>query len=424
MNKAVVIRMAVVSLPKVLKLLSLILVDALMARYLGVAQFGLFSFVFGIFIILNTLPKFGLDDIIVRDRVGNEMSGGALAHVLLARLLGALVATVSFALMVLLTPSLWPFWPYLIVLGFTYALSSVSVFESLLQAGERFSALAAAQSVVVLCSAGLKLTLVWIDASVEVFWTSIFIEGAVSAAITLLVLLKTGMLGQILAVRSFSLVIVKDYIRQGFPFLLASVSVIFYMRADQLMLTWMVGVESVGLYSAALRISESFFTLATIACIVLFPSLLRLRIAGKESYERGFVLLFRGFLIAGLGISLALTYGSDFLILRLFGEGYRGSSWLLVLHAWVMVPAFWGIVSHRWLVAEKLGRFELIRTGIGLALNLLLNLALIPYYGAAGACVATLISQFFAYVALNYMIPSLSGLARMQMHAVLALHRG
>lgn len=424
MRREIILRIAVVSLPKFLKLTALVLVDALMARYLGVADFGLFSFVAGLFLILNALPKFGLDNIIVRDFVSDEMDGEMLAHVVIIRVTGGIAAAILFLVFVFLTPTLWPKWPYLLALGFSYALFGISVFEPLFQARERFYGLAAAQSLVVLSSAVVKLYLVLVEAPVAAFWTSILLEGAVSVPITLLVVKQSGLFEKFFALRQVSVTVLKNYARRGLPFLMATLSVTLYMRADQIMLTWLVGVESVGLYSAALRISESFFTLGTIACVVFFPWLLRMRLVSQNDYEKGFVLMFRWFFVVGVSISVALTYSADYFIGLLFGEGFRGAGSLLVLHAWVMVPAFWGVVSHRWLVAENLGKFELIRTSVGLALNLLLNLALIPFYGAAGACVATLISQLFAYVALNYILPSLSGLGRMQVQAILVLRRG
>lgn len=415
---SVLLRIAVISLPKFLKLVVLIFVDALMARYLGASDFGLFSYVSGIFLILAALPKFGLDNLFVRDLVGKEMDGCGFTNAIFVRILGGILASSIFAGILWASPFLFSYWPYLLPLGLSYLLFSLSAFEPILQASERFYTLSAAQSLVVVVSAAFKLLLIAMAAPVEAFWATLAVDGLLSVPLTFMALAKAGILSSFIQTSRISTAMMLQYARRGLPFMMASLSVVLYMRADQLMLTWLAGVESVGLYSAALRVSESFLTLATLAGVVVFPRLLRVRLVSRDQYEKGFVQLFRGFLILGLTISLFINLSAEYVVVRLYGEAYRGAVLLLSLHSWVMVPAFWGVVSHRWLVAENLGRFELMRTGLGLGINLMLNFLLIPSFGAAGACVATIISQFSVYVLLNYFVPSLSILGRLQREAV------
>ena len=58
---------------------------------------------------------------------------------------------------------------------------------------------------------------------------------------------------------------------------------------------------------------------------------------------------------------------------------------VLQVHIWSTIAVFLGIASGQWLVAEGLQFISLIRTALGLLVNLMLNLVLIPNYGALGA---------------------------------------
>ena len=81
-----------------------------------------------------------------------------------------------------------------------------------------------------------------------------------------------------------------------------------------------------------------------------------------------------------------------------------------MLHALILVPAYWGVISHRWLVAEDLGRFELYRTLIGLGVNLLIGLmvgilvitlgSLLLWIGWMSSFSPTLV-QLFRLISLN-----------------------
>ena len=417
-HKTVLRKVGMVALPKVLKLAALIVVDAFMARYLGVSSFGLFSVVIALYATLGVLPKFGLENILVRDGIDGRLDSNTLAQVFLVRFAGAVVAQMAFLAVIFAWPALAAFRPVLIVLTFGFYAAGLSLFEPLLQAREWFGRLALAQSMVIVLGAGLKLTLILAGAGLGLFWLAVFAEALLSAIITAVLLWQTGLLPRLARAAGALGSGARRYAREGLPFLLASLSVMAYMRLDQFMLAGLVDTQSVGLYSAALRISESFFAVASIFSVALFPTILKLRQTSIADYEAGLVRLLRAMFVLGLGIALILTLFAGPLVEGLFGAGFAGAAPILRLHAWVMVPAFWGIASHRWLVSERLGRFELWRTALGLGVNLVLNLALIPRYGALGAAGATVVSQLVSYVGVNMAFKKLHPLRDLQFKAV------
>lgn len=412
------LRISVVAIPKFLKLVVVLVIDAMMARHLGVASFGLFSLVFAVFTALVTVARFGLENLLVRDSINGLLDNERLAQVLSVRLLGALIAQLVFIGTAVWVPMLKPFFYYLLFLSFGFIALAFAIFEPLMQARERFGLMALAQSGVILVGAIVKLYLIYSGAGLKLFWMAILAEAAVAAIITTVFMIATNGLPRVSENFRVFRGMVGAYAREGFPFMLAGLSVIAFMRVDQIMLAALAGTESVGLFSAALRITESFFSLATIASVVLFPRLLKQRLTSREEYEAGLVMLLRVFLAVGLCISILMTGVSGPLVALIFGEDYAGSAPLVALHAWVMVPAFWGVVSHRWLVAEQLGRYEFMRTTLGLGVNVMLNIILIPQYGAIGACVATLVSQLFSYVLVNYFVANLRKLGELQVRAI------
>jgi Na+-driven multidrug efflux pump len=69
---------------------------------------------------------------------------------------------------------------------------------------------------------------------------------------------------------------------------------------------------------------------------------------------------------------------------------------VLRIHIWASVPVALGLGKEYWLVVKGMGRFSLVSTCAGAASNAALNFWLIPRWGAAGAAVATVISQVLA----------------------------
>ena len=70
----------ILAAPKSLKALSVFVVDVLVARYMGVEAFGQLAFITSLFLILAVFPKFGLENVIVKDRVNGELDKQAFDH--------------------------------------------------------------------------------------------------------------------------------------------------------------------------------------------------------------------------------------------------------------------------------------------------------------------------------------------------------
>jgi O-antigen/teichoic acid export membrane protein len=91
---------------------------------------------------------------------------------------------------------------------------------------------------------------------------------------------------------------------------------------------------------------------------------------------------------------------SDRIVALLYGTQYSGSAEVLRIYAWATIPVFLGMASERYLIASGHSGVALIRTVVGFATNVSLNLLLIPRMGAAGAAWATAASYFVSVFSL------------------------
>lgn len=167
---------------------------------------------------------------------------------------------------------------------------------------------------------------------------------------------------------------------------------VIYLKIDILMLESMAGAQQVGIYSVAAKLSEVWYVLPQIVITAMFPKLLEI---AKQSQTRYLAILQRGFdglFIAALVLSAGIYFISPALIALLFGEQYQESAAILQLHIFASVFIFMRVLLSQWLVSEKFAQFSLFSQLAGAVCNILLNLWLIPVYGAWGAAVATVIS--------------------------------
>jgi PST family polysaccharide transporter len=98
-------------------------------------------------------------------------------------------------------------------------------------------------------------------------------------------------------------------------------------------------------------------------------------------------------------LALFTTFLAAPIVKTLFGSAYLASIPVLQVHIWSAIAVFLGVASGQWLLVERLQFISFIRTAIGLLANGLLNLWLIPRYGALGAALATSVSYFVSFFA-------------------------
>jgi len=84
----------------------------------------------------------------------------------------------------------------------------------------------------------------------------------------------------------------------------------------------------------------------------------------------------------------------------LYGVKFVAAGPLLAVLIWSEVPVFFGVVIANGLIAKNLQNYLPISTGIGALVNVLLNLYLIPRWGAMGSAWATNASELLAAILL------------------------
>jgi PST family polysaccharide transporter len=86
----------------------------------------------------------------------------------------------------------------------------------------------------------------------------------------------------------------------------------------------------------------------------------------------------------------------------LYGAKFISAFPVLQIYIWSSVATFLGVASSQYLVTENLTKISFYRTFLGMIVNVLLNLILIPQIGIIGSALATLISYSVATFSLIF----------------------
>jgi O-antigen/teichoic acid export membrane protein len=182
-------------------------------------------------------------------------------------------------------------------------------------------------------------------------------------------------------------------LRDAAPFALTLALGLIYFKVDVVMLSAMKGSGAVGWYSAAFRLLEGLVYLSAAFVATMFPTLSRLKATSVEqlrSTTRRATDVVVGF---SLPAAVALAMLSGPVIHLLYGDGYAESvpvlRWIGVSLFFVFLSNFLGSVLNA--VDWQNACFWVTLAGV--AVNVSLNLALIPRFSQVGAAVATAVTQ-------------------------------
>ncbi len=380
---------------KILRMGVGLLVGVWVARYLGPEQFGLLNFALAFTALFGAIAGLGLQGIVVRDLVHDPKGAPlTLGTAAVLQLIGGLVAFLAILVgIAYLRPDDALARTIVAMFGSLMLLnaSQIAVFWFESQVQSKYTVWV--QNSVFLVFAAVKVTLILQRASLIAFvWTTVA-EAAVVAWVLLIVL---GKQGPALASLRVSANRAKILLRDSWPLTLSAIAVTVYMKIDQIMLGQMVGDEAVGIYSAAVRISEVWYFIPMAIVASVFPAILEAKKRSEAEYYARLQKLYDLMVLMSVAVALPMTFLATPIVKLLFGETYAVAGTVLAIHIWASVFVFLGVASEQWFLAENRQMLSLQRTVLGAVANIGLNLWLIPLYGAVGAAIATVVSQVIA----------------------------
>ncbi len=168
---------------------------------------------------------------------------------------------------------------------------------------------------------------------------------------------------------------------------------IIFTSIDMLLISKLASAHESGLYSAALKIGAMLKVFPDSLVYVLFPILARTFIEDHRQFHQ---IGAKGIQIVGivvLPLTLLLTWWAPTILEFLFGASYRDAGPSLQILAWGIVATAWHSLMGTMLVAANKERLALGLLAIAVLLNIVLSAALIGWFHAVGAAVASVLAN-------------------------------
>lgn len=396
---------------KILRMVTGLLVGVWVARYLGPSNYGVVNYSLAIIEIMAAVVALGLDSVVVRYLVNKSGKVETILGTAFYLKLGSSLLVVFINIFVFFNNAMGAKQELLMILILSLGLifQSFNVIDYYFQSFIRSKAIVISRSIAFFVSSFLKLTFVIFNFPLIYFGVAIIMESFLIAILFVIVYKING--GRVYKFE-FSINKAKEMIGNSWPLILSNLAIILYMRVDQIMLGRMVNQYEVGIYSAAVKISEMFYFVPTAIMTSLFPVIVK-NIKSNINVEGYMANIYNLMSIIGYGVAIPVAIFSSEFIQILYGVKYSESSSILAIYVWIGIFVNLGVARSSYLKAKNENRILLYSSIIGCGINIFLNLIFIPKYGAVGAAYASAISYWVQAHGVCYLFPNMRRSANM-----------
>lgn len=369
---------------KIVSIVSSLFVGAYVAKSLGPQDFGSYSYIILIYGVLLPLSKFGIDSTYYVEVMKDKSKVSEIfPNALLARIYVSMLIFVFSLIYV----ALFDVDHYVLIVSASVILSFTSLVEVTQQVRVKSEIIAQCRIFQLLISSIIKLFIVENDLSYYyLFYILIF------DSFFIFILYYIFIIKGFNCTWSFSFQSVKYFYKVSFFVFLSSICTVLYARLDSFMIYSLLGEEALGIYSVAVRLSESWLFIPMILSSSLFPAVYKYAVIDKSRYHEKLELFYVMMAVIGFAALMGAFAFSDYFVHILFGAEFAESSEVLKIRIVETLFAGIGVAANKWVVSEGLQKKNFVFVLIGLVTNVVLNSLFIPIYGVKGAAYASVIA--------------------------------
>lgn len=373
----------------------------LLARGLGPNAFGAFSVALAVTSLAGILGGFGLDQFATREIARfPEQKRGIFIGGMVAKTMGGLAVIIIIAIMNYgfnlfgLTHDAQTAMTFLSICIIFNALISLS---SSYYYGQQKMAVGSALGLILYLANFIFVYLIFVFRPSLITFALALALSSAAATLTLIPLMVWNRHGS--EVRPFiSLKRLKRLVLDASPFMFMGLSLVVYYRIDIFCLSYLASHEAVGFFAAASRVLETLMFLPAAFMGALFPAVSGLAATAKEDIPRIMEKSLRCLALVGLPAAAGISILAPQIVDLLFGPNWGETARNLQILIWAWGVIFISAIGPVALNALGYTKLNIITIIVGVFFKLILNIVLIPRYGAVMVCWTTLLTEIVSAV--------------------------
>lgn len=377
---------------RIVQMILSLIVGILSARYLGPGNYGSLNYTASFITFFSSIATLGMDGVIIKKMIVQpDKEGSFLGGSIILRFIASVLSSVlAVAVVAVLNPGDKEKIVLITLQSIQLLFLVLNIFDSWFQRYLQSKFISIAKIIAAVLVMGYKLYLLITAKSVAWFAFSNSLT-TIIISLVLLVFYKKNKGPRLLWDIRSGVYVLKD----SYHYIFSGLMVALYGQMDKIMIGKMLSDTDVGLYTTGIAIC-SMWVFVPIAVINSFrPTIISLKQSGNtELYNLRLRQLYSFIIWMCIGVSIVICVLAPIIISVLYGEDYIGSVNTLRIAIWCETFSMIGTARGIWILAEDKNKYVKYYLAIGVIVNFILNIVMIPTLGIEGAAIATLATQF------------------------------
>ena len=386
---------------KIAQSLLQLIVGMLSARYLGPSNYGLINYASSVVAFFVPIMQLGLQSTLVQEYVDKpEKEGQLIGTALVMNMTSAvacMVGVTTFATVANRGE------PTTILVCALYSASlffqAIEMLQYWFQAKlfSKYSSLAMLVSYITVSA--YKIYLLASGKSVYWFALSHAVEYGVTGLLLLITYRRKGT-----QKLQFSFDVARDMLSSSKHYIVAMLMVVVYNSTGNVMLKHIFGEAETGYFATAVTCTSLTGFIFNAIIDTARPVVLESRKKSIAAFEKNVSRTYALTTWLSLAQSVMFTIFAPLIVHLLYGEEYMPTVPVLQILVWNTAFSYMGYVRNIWILGEEKHKILWVINASGAAANILLNVWLIPLWGACGAAVASVLTQIFTNFVLGFIL--------------------
>lgn len=372
---------------KVFKLSLGLFVTLVIANSMGSELFGHYNYILSIWFLMIPFATLGMDNNLTKEFVRSKNKVVFTNAIVIKLLLSVIIFIIPFFIYLVNSDDVFL---YVAAVNVSYIFKSSDVIRYYWESKLENKLNAIIESITFFVANALKLYVVLYIPDVFYLIVIVLLEAVIYAMLVFFTYKMNKL--DLFDLGSFDFKYVSKLIKQSLPLMLSTLSVVIYMKSDQLMLAYLSDYQQVAIMSLAVKFSQSWYFIPTSIITVLFTGI-AIKYNNGISMTRELTNIYSMLnlvsLFAILLMFIFVKYFSSFMV----NSEYNGVQNVLLVHMFGGFFVCINTLRSRVFSLKENQKYVLYLTMLGAFLNVILNLIFIPKFSAIGAAYSTLISQ-------------------------------
>ena len=383
-----------------LRTLITIFIVSRIANQLGTEDFGWYNLGISVFTVLFAISSLGFNPSFIIKHLVNDSKNSALiiGTTLISRGIGSLILLFILAIWIFFFTEETNYWVLLIATSCIFFQIS-GVLTSYYQWKLKAKVYVSITSISISIEAVLLIIGLYLEYDLFYFITVYLLE-RVFIFFGLLFVFHKGAIP--LPSLKFDYSYFKIIFVQAWPLLLGALLTALYARFDQFLIKYFLDAEELGIYGAAVILTQIWLILPSIIIPIVYPKIAEFKKTGNTKKYTSLILGLYGLLnYAALAIVILMFIFGEWIIVTLYGPAYADSVYILKILIVNLLILFQSHLTTSVMIIEGNEKFLFKIKLVSVIISVGLNIFLLAKYGVEVAAYSLLVSSFISWIVIS-----------------------